>query len=312
MFDLRVVSSVLRSVLYREMLEELMDDEDELREINLSSRPRREDRRRQRERNRLEMEVERAREIKEELEERALDDGQPITASLPPSLLTSSSSSRSPSAAANGASPPSGPIVAGNGLIGMPVYGPDGPGAPPMHAPGTQRLNGYGGGGSNGTGSYMPYSPNVGNLVVIRGPGGPIAPGSLGGAPPLPPVAGGAGVGAVAGYPVNDGMYAGEAAAGRREFLELYGSSITPTARQERLKVLRTKYDRERLRELRARFGWVREGREEVAAGSGGGGGGSNGGGGVGSSDLVSAEGRKDERERDRRKELIEEANFMR
>ncbi|GFR41258.1 hypothetical protein Agub_g1933, partial [Astrephomene gubernaculifera] len=52
----------------REMLEELMDDEDELRELNLSSRPRREDRRRQRERNRLEREVERAREIKEELE----------------------------------------------------------------------------------------------------------------------------------------------------------------------------------------------------------------------------------------------------
>ncbi len=34
-----------------------MDDEDELRELNLSSRPRREERRRQRERNRLEREV---------------------------------------------------------------------------------------------------------------------------------------------------------------------------------------------------------------------------------------------------------------
>eukprot|EP00198_Chlamydomonas_reinhardtii_P014167 XP_001703504.1 Mg2+ transporter protein, CorA-like protein [Chlamydomonas reinhardtii] len=41
---------------YHQMLEELMDDEDELRELNLSSRPRREDRRRQRERNRLERE----------------------------------------------------------------------------------------------------------------------------------------------------------------------------------------------------------------------------------------------------------------
>jgi hypothetical protein len=41
------------------MLEELMDDEDELREMNLSSRPRREERRRQRERERLERELER-------------------------------------------------------------------------------------------------------------------------------------------------------------------------------------------------------------------------------------------------------------
>ena len=39
------------------MLEELMDDEDELRELNLSSRPRREERRRQREREKLEREL---------------------------------------------------------------------------------------------------------------------------------------------------------------------------------------------------------------------------------------------------------------
>ncbi|GAX82223.1 hypothetical protein CEUSTIGMA_g9651.t1 [Chlamydomonas eustigma] len=58
----------------KNMLEELMDDEDELREMNLSSRPRREERRRQRERERLERELERAREIKEEIEER-LEDG---------------------------------------------------------------------------------------------------------------------------------------------------------------------------------------------------------------------------------------------
>ncbi len=43
----------------RNMLEELMDDEDELRELNLSSRPRREERRRQREREKLERELER-------------------------------------------------------------------------------------------------------------------------------------------------------------------------------------------------------------------------------------------------------------
>jgi hypothetical protein len=41
------------------MLEELLDDEDELRELNLSSRPRREMRREQRERARLERELER-------------------------------------------------------------------------------------------------------------------------------------------------------------------------------------------------------------------------------------------------------------
>lgn len=58
----------------RNMLEELMDDEDELRELNLSSRPRREERRRQRERDRLERELERAREIKEEIEERRHQD----------------------------------------------------------------------------------------------------------------------------------------------------------------------------------------------------------------------------------------------
>lgn len=41
----------------RNMLEELMDDEDELREMNLLSRPRREERRRLRERERLEREL---------------------------------------------------------------------------------------------------------------------------------------------------------------------------------------------------------------------------------------------------------------
>ena len=41
------------------MLEELMDDEDEVREMNLSSRPEREERRRLRERERLERGAER-------------------------------------------------------------------------------------------------------------------------------------------------------------------------------------------------------------------------------------------------------------
>ena len=43
----------------RNMLEEVMDDEDELREMNLLSRPRREERRKLRERERLERELER-------------------------------------------------------------------------------------------------------------------------------------------------------------------------------------------------------------------------------------------------------------
>lgn len=50
----------------RDLLEELMDDEDEVRELNLSSRPKREEKRRQRERERLEREMER------ELAERGL------------------------------------------------------------------------------------------------------------------------------------------------------------------------------------------------------------------------------------------------
>lgn len=56
----------------RKLLEEVMDDEDELRELNLSSRPRREERRRQRERDRLERELESARKIKEEIAERRM------------------------------------------------------------------------------------------------------------------------------------------------------------------------------------------------------------------------------------------------
>ena len=43
----------------REMLEQIMDDEDEIRELNLSSRPRREERRKQRERERRERQLER-------------------------------------------------------------------------------------------------------------------------------------------------------------------------------------------------------------------------------------------------------------
>ncbi|GLI68861.1 hypothetical protein VaNZ11_013406 [Volvox africanus] len=287
----------------REMLEELMDDEDELRELNLSSRPRREDRRRQRERNRLEREVERAREIKEELEERALDDGQPITAALPP---TPPPPPPPPSAAPTGTAgnpspapmPPESsggsPVTAGIGMGGMASHGPYGAGPPPISAlaPGS-RLNGYGAPSLNGTGPY--FMPKASGVVVppLHGPGA-VTPGGLG--PPPPPSVVGAVNSAVRIYPMFGAAYGGGAGGSRRDTSQ-YGST---TARQERLKELRTKYDRERLRELRARFGWVREGRDEGGAG------------GLGLSGVAAGDGgRKDERERDRRKELIEEADFM-
>ena len=50
---------VMRKMWCRDMLEELMDDEDEMRDMNLSSRPGREEKRRVRERDRLEREMER-------------------------------------------------------------------------------------------------------------------------------------------------------------------------------------------------------------------------------------------------------------
>ena len=55
----------------RDMLEELMDDEGEIRDMNLSSRPLREDRRKQRERERLAREMERG----DEQRARAADGG---------------------------------------------------------------------------------------------------------------------------------------------------------------------------------------------------------------------------------------------
>ena len=50
---------IFSSPACRDLLEELMDDEDEIRELNLSSRPKREEKRKQRERERLEREMER-------------------------------------------------------------------------------------------------------------------------------------------------------------------------------------------------------------------------------------------------------------
>eukprot|EP00798_Chlamydomonas_sp_ICE-L_P008766 gene8766-33630_t len=74
--ELRRVKSVLveletKAQTVRRLLEELMDDDDEMRELNLSSRPVREERRRQREREKLERELERAREAKGQLEDNA-------------------------------------------------------------------------------------------------------------------------------------------------------------------------------------------------------------------------------------------------
>ena len=48
-----------QAALCRDMLEELMDDEDEVRDMNLSSRPSREERRRVREREKIERGMER-------------------------------------------------------------------------------------------------------------------------------------------------------------------------------------------------------------------------------------------------------------
>jgi hypothetical protein len=50
-------AAAVQADMLREMLEQIMDDEDELREINLSSRPRREERRKQRERERMERQL---------------------------------------------------------------------------------------------------------------------------------------------------------------------------------------------------------------------------------------------------------------
>ncbi|KXZ56683.1 hypothetical protein GPECTOR_1g615 [Gonium pectorale] len=283
----------------REMLEELMDDEDELRELNLSSRPRREDRRRQRERNRLEREVERAREIKEELEERALDDGQPITASLPPTPPPSTPVTGATAQTLQGglpatALPPAGHGPADvNGINGMGAFGLSGTaahvqpptglpnGAPPLPSAQTTvlRVNGYLGPGLQAPGTAPPPSSMraLGGISHVYSPTGPVHS--------LPSSS----------QPVFHGTGIGSFTSSGSSRLTGGGSS----SRQERLKELRTKYDRERLRELRARFGWVREGREDGA--------------GLAQRGLGSGAGedRKEERERDRRKELIEEADFM-
>jgi hypothetical protein len=57
--DVKIMKRNVAEVCGRDMLEEVMDDEDEVREMNLSSRPLREERRRQRERERIERGVER-------------------------------------------------------------------------------------------------------------------------------------------------------------------------------------------------------------------------------------------------------------
>ncbi|KAG2442877.1 hypothetical protein HXX76_002956 [Chlamydomonas incerta] len=353
----------------REMLEELMDDEDELRELNLSSRPRREDRRRQRERNRLEREVERAREIKEELEERALDDGQPITAALPPAPLPPPPPGGAAAAAAAAL-----PGIAGQGLgSGLgPGPGPGsglGPGVMPVSSagmgpsilgPGAPGAVGGAAATAAGVSPYSPYGPNAGPAAAppAMSPGSPVAP---------PPhrangyyvaytqqsqhttvthisgsVAAGMGIGMA---PPARGAAPPPAAPAPPApppgsvypMLGPYGGNVVGPnpARQERLRELRTKYDRDRLRELRARFGWVREGREDgtgaaavavaggpVVLGGGGtrtGGGGyslgrgrsSSAGSGKSRGDKSRGEGRGEERDRDRRKELIEEADYM-
>lgn len=87
--------------MLREMLEQIMDDEDELREINLSSRPRREERRKQRERERMERQLTRAR---EEMEEQARRNSSNIEGDDRRSSSTSSSNPLQPTSSGSSTS----------------------------------------------------------------------------------------------------------------------------------------------------------------------------------------------------------------
>eukprot|EP00798_Chlamydomonas_sp_ICE-L_P017634 gene17634-23977_t len=108
--ELRRVKSALveletKADTARKILEELMDDDDELRELNLSSRPRREERRRQRERTKLERELERAQELKEEIEDQIDGEGpSPYAASSQPRRQSGASASTSYSASSSSSS----------------------------------------------------------------------------------------------------------------------------------------------------------------------------------------------------------------
>eukprot|EP00798_Chlamydomonas_sp_ICE-L_P011460 gene11460-34171_t len=117
--ELRRVKSVLveletKADTVRKILEELMDDDDELRELNLSSRPRREERRRQRERKKLEQELERAQELKEEIEDQYQLDDEGSKAER---------RTRRPSTNANGHTFPHSPIGGGPRNVGSQAMG---------------------------------------------------------------------------------------------------------------------------------------------------------------------------------------------
>lgn len=83
--ELRRVKSALveldaKSDSLRELLEEMLDDEDELREFNLTSRPRREERKRLREREKIERDLERERRREEERQDDLQDAADALAA----------------------------------------------------------------------------------------------------------------------------------------------------------------------------------------------------------------------------------------
>lgn len=349
----------------RGMLEEAMDDEDELRELNLSSRPRREERRRTRERNRLERELERAREIREELEERVMDDGQPITASLPsttpvlpPLVPMSPMSPQSGLGMGLGPAPTSVPIVSpsiqrqgGQGLggTGSTLYPFQGLG----HVPGSSGngsssssigsgLHGHsnhshissdGNGAAADGSSGLPLLGGFPMTVIQPAPGTPrsiYVPGSQQQGPSYGSdgsYTGSMGMGngmpmhgGIAGVPPMMSPGANQPHAGVFNYTSMQampGQTQAPmqpvlnipmvlpdagmsqrSPRAERAAELRKRFDRERLAELRAKFGWVRErDRDKDKA----------------ERDERERERERDrDRDRDRRKDLLDEADWMR
>ncbi|KAG1674277.1 hypothetical protein FOA52_013466 [Chlamydomonas sp. UWO 241] len=236
----------------RNLLEELMDDEDELREMNLTNRPRREERKRQRERERLERELDRAREIKEEIEKRletrpceikeeikerlerstpAREIKEEIEERLEEDGSNASSSSSPPSSGG-----PSGANPNGNGSGG----GKAGP-------------SGGGGGGPavGGSGVYGAY----GQLYTQSGPSGaPPTAFLFPGAPPPGLAQGLAGLGPGGTLIPSAPLVVPPAGLGPMGVGA--GSGLSREQRQTRIQELRSKFDRARLAELRAKFNW--------------------------------------------------------
>lgn len=209
----------------RSMLEELMDDEDELRELNLSNRPRREERRRQRERERLERELERAREIKEEIEERGtqLRPGDP-SAGLRGGPYRGSDTSREASISSWASSAASSDNNDDNGSSSCSGFAAVGP---------QTDAEGHQGSTSVALQSQLPYSST-----------------KLG-----------TDLGGLQGNSAHPAISSPACAPGKL-FALADGGSSTHEQQQNRLQELRSKFDRARLADLRAKFNWSDRDRE--------------------------------------------------